>query len=231
MHPEKPTFEPIRIASLGKTVFALIDPNGALWVDARSVFDLLGLSWRRWAPVVRLRRSVWGAEDCWDRNGKDTILIPANRAASWLAELSPAVTYVPAMRRLAAIRNSWTAAYAEQRKTGALPAPSKKPTAKAGDSRKRKVTTDTIRRLYVARQRGDSWSGAAAFARCSQTTAKQLALGTYPSVTHNIQQAWEETFGAAFSLKCAKPASRPLPEGGTDPVTGLEAIFAPGKND
>lgn len=183
-------YEPVRVPGLVKPFYTLRDHQELLWVDARSAVELLGLAWTRWAQAIRVRRTAWGAEDCNDRNGRETTLIPAARFSSWLAEMGPSIYYKPAQQRHGLLRNAWRSTYQEQQRGSAASSPDA--------VRKRKITAQTVDLLYAARQEKLSWAKSAAKAGVSLTAARQIAGDTYPHLPDDARLAWERTFGADF---------------------------------
>lgn len=195
--PEGLHFEPFTAPSCTKTMWFLRDGAPETWIDLRSVFEAMGMSWgRKWGMYCLAKRGQWGLAACCDRTRRETLLAPGNKIPAILGEVHALLgDHYAAARRTRALHLLWRDKYAEIRAGGGkkhLAAPDGKTPARA---RKRKVNAYVVRQMAALLQKGYSKPEIARVLKVSVAAIKQVAAGAY-KLDDEAQAVWWTTFGA-----------------------------------
>lgn len=101
-------YEAVRVPGLDRAVSVLLDHDGTLMVDLRSVVAALHLAYGSWAPMLKAKQRHWQLEACHDWRGRQTWLIDTYRLTGWLTDIAPAVPRAGvALGRLQTLRRQW----------------------------------------------------------------------------------------------------------------------------
>lgn len=192
--PEGLHYEPFNAPCAMRPMWLLRDAAPEPWIDLRSVFEAMGMSWRTWQMYCRSRTRLWALETCVDRKRCETLLAPASRLGAILGEVQQYLqARFAAAARVKALRASWRAIHDELRHAHvATHAPVKRA------QRRRKVDAYVVRQVFTLTGKGVPNTGIARALRVSVRTVQYVAAGSYPLGPEALA-AWTETFGRASS--------------------------------
>ena len=168
---------------------AVID--GERWVCMRSLIEGLGIAWLRWEAVFGMPMRLWQASAAEDNHGRPTWLMREPEASAWLMSATPLMSRrasAGSKTRLRALRQQW---HALLQANGGGPAMAKASTR----GRPRKINGGTIEQLFQAWQRTGNYKVAATEVGIPESTARRLAIYSYPNGTAEMLAAWQRTFG------------------------------------
>lgn len=212
--PEGLYYEPFTVSFCKKTMWWLRDGAPETWIDLRSVFEALGMSWvRKWGMYCLAKRREWKLEACCDKRMKETLLAPGNKLPAILGEVYGLLgSHHAAARRAHMLHKMWRDKYAEIRSGGGTTqavAAVKAPRA----VRRRKVDAYVVRQAFHLTGKGHSKTAIARALKVSPSTIKAIAAGAYPMDAAALE-VWWATFGApqttaAGAFTPAKQAERP----------------------
>lgn len=198
--PEGLHYQPFTVSFCNKTMWYLRDGAPDPWIDLRSMFEALGMSWdRKWKMYCLAKQRHWQLEACCDIKRRETLLAPANKIPAILGEVHGLLTNHPsAALRTRSMHSIWRARSTEfqegQPAFSSQEIPRKQ--AKRSPKGNRKVTPYVVRQAYQLAQKGHKKPAIAKALSISLGSLQQLAAGTYPSMDNETKNAWWETFGA-----------------------------------
>lgn len=210
--PEGLYYEPFTVPFCQKTMWWLRDGAPETWIDLRSVFEALGMSWvRKWGMYCLAKRREWKLESCCDKRMKETLLAPGNKLPAILGEVYSLLgSHHAAARRAHLLHRMWRDKYAEIRAGGGVAAAAP---ANPRSVKKRKVDAYVVRQAFQLLGRGHSKPAIARALKVSLATIQKVVAGTYP-MDAAAMEAWWATFGApqttaAGAFTPSKTAERP----------------------
>ena len=194
--PEGLHYEPFTVPFCTKTMWWLHDGAPEVWIDLRSVFEALGMSWvRKWGMYCLAKRREWRLEACCDKHMRETLLVPGNKLPAVLGEVYGLLAgHHAAARRTRLLHLIWREKYAEIRDGGAVRIASA-PMKTSRATKKRKVDAYVVRQIFVLRQKQYSQPMIAKALHVSTGVVQQVSAGTY-KLSDEAQAVWWETFGA-----------------------------------
>ena len=200
--PDGLHYEPFKVAFCNKTMWWLRDGAPETWIDLRSVFEALCISWvRTWGGYCLARSHEWGLVACFDNKLRETLLVPGNKLPAVLKEVRTQLgNYHAAEKRMHSLHLIWRDKYAAIRAGQSVREVKrivKKPVLKA---KPRKVNAYVVRQAFVLLGKGHAKPLVARTLGVSLNSIQKLAAGTYPGLDEPAANAWWETFGAPGRL-------------------------------
>lgn len=196
--PEGLHYEPFTVPFAKKTMYWLRDGAPHIWIDLRSVFEAMGMSWvRKWGMYCLAKRQQWGLEACCDRQRRETLLAPGHKVPAILGEVRSVLqgSHPHAARLLHMLHAHWRNKYTE-----ILAGDGTRPLAVAAPplpakTRRRKVNGFVVRQVYVLLKKQHTKRAIAAALNISESVPGLVASGAYP-MDDEARAVWWETFGA-----------------------------------
>jgi hypothetical protein len=208
-HPPKPKrlrFETISLPSVPHPISVASAPDAPLRVDARSLVEAAGVSWRTWRLAFEFRAcDRAGISQYVDQEGRSALLMTTVAVLEWTAFAMGTYSHKPVKAKLEALRTGWCAYDLACRAQADKP------------GRKRHVKPEVVRQLYELVSSGCSPKEARQQLRISRAVADHLARGTYPSFDAPTFKAWLETFGSS-GLPEANREARPSHQTRANPL-------------
>lgn len=202
--PEGLHYEPFTVPFAKKTMWWLRDGAPHTWIDLRSVFEAMGMSWcAKWGMYCLAKRQQWGLEACCDRQRRETLLAPGHKLPAILGEVRALLLgrHTSAARLVHMLHLQWREKYVEIQAGGGKatvkPDTPPVPTAK---TRKRKVNAYVVRQVHVLLKKGHTKRSIAAALNISEAVPGLVASGTYP-MDEEARAVWWDTFGSPDAVQ------------------------------